>query len=293
MADLSCADDSEVLAKIQEFLRFFPTNAQQAPPVAAPRDDALMPVEELRTVVPENRRRAYDVKRVIRLIVDDGSFFELKPGWAKNVVTALARIDGHPVGVVANQPMHLAGALDSKGAEKYARFATLCSAFGLPIVALCDTPGFLVGSGAEASGIVRRSAKIIYALAHSEVPLYSIILRKGYGLGWNSMGGGRAFGTDLSLAWPSAEILAMSIEGAVDVALRRQWESAADPGAARQALVDRFLREGRAERSAAAFTVDELIDPAESRCRLALALRGYTGANVQDRPPKRHGIPPL
>jgi propionyl-CoA carboxylase beta chain len=189
--------------------------------------------------------------------------------------------------------MHLAGALDANASEKLARFLTLCSAYGLPVLTLCDTPGFLVGSGAEASGIVRRSAKVIYALAHSQVPLYTIIVRKGYGMGWNAMGGGRAFGNDLLMAWPTAEILAMGIEGAVDVALRRQWEQAEDPAAARQALIDKFLAEGRAERAAAAFTIDELIDPAESRARIAMALRNNVGPSVQQMPPKRHGIPPL
>ena len=292
MADLACADDTDVIARIREFLSFLPTNAGQPPPGRA-RPDALGLVPALRDVVPDNRRRAYDMKGAIRLIVDDGTIFELRPQWARNVITALARIDGRVIGVAANQPMHLAGALDSNGSEKLARFLTLCSAFGIPVLTLCDTPGFLVGSGAETSGIVRRSAKVIYALAHSQVPLYTIIVRKGYGMGWNAMGGGRAFGNDLLMAWPSAEILAMGIEGAVDVALRGQWEDEPDPAAARQALIDKFLREGRAERAAAAFTIDELIDPAESRARIAMALRSYVGPSVQQMPPKRHGIPPL
>jgi acetyl-CoA carboxylase carboxyltransferase component len=293
MADLACADDTDVIARIREFLSFLPTNAGLPPPGLPSRPDALGLVPALRDVVPDNRRRAYDMKAAIRLIVDDGTFFELRPQWGKNVITAVARIDGRVIGVAANQPMHLAGALDSNGSEKLARFLTLCSAFGIPVLTLCDTPGFLVGSGSEASGIVRRSAKVIYALAHSQVPLYTIIVRKGYGMGWNAMGGGRAFGNDLLMAWPSAEILAMGIEGAVDVALRRQWEDESDPAAARQTLIDKFLREGRAERAAAAFTIDELIDPAESRARIAMALRNYVGPSVQQMPPKRHGIPPL
>lgn len=293
MADLACADDAEVIRHIRTFLSYLPTNAGRPAPRLPARDDALDLVEELRTVIPENRRRAYDVKKVVRLIVDDGEFFELRPGWAKNMVTALARIDGRSVGIVANNPMYLAGALDANASEKMARFLTLCSAFDLPVVALCDTPGFMVGSKAELSGIVRRSAKVIYALAHSHVPLYSIVLRKGYGLGWNAMGGGRAFGSDITMAWPTAEILAMSIEGAVDVALRGEWENEPDPAAARQALIDRFLHDGRAERAAAAFSFDELIDPAESRARLALALRNHVGPSVLQMPPKRHGIPPL
>ena len=293
MADLACADDREVIANIRQFLSFLPTNAGWPAPRRPARPDALEPVPALRSVVPDNRRRAYDMKRILKLIVDDGELFELRPRWAKNIITALARIDGQSVGVAANQPMHLAGALDANASEKLARFLTLCSAYGLPVLTLCDTPGFLVGSGAEASGIVRRSAKVIYALAHSQVPLYTIIVRKGYGMGWNAMGGGRAFGNDLLMAWPTAEILAMGIEGAVDVALRRQWEQAEDPAAARQALIDKFLAEGRAERAAAAFTIDELIDPAESRARIAMALRNNVGPSVQQMPPKRHGIPPL
>lgn len=293
MADLACDDDAEVIQRIRDFLSYLPTNASQPPPRQPSRPDALEPVPELREIVPENRRRAYDMKRAIRLLVDDGCLFELRPRWARNIITALARIDGQVVGVAANQPIHLAGALDANASEKLARFLTLCSAFGIPVLTLCDTPGFLVGSASEGSGIVRRSAKVIYALAHSQVPLYTIVVRKAYGMGWNAMGGGRAFGSDLLMAWPTAEILAMGIEGAVDVALRRQWEQAPDPEAARQELIDRFLREGRAERAAAAFTIDELIDPAESRARIAMALRNYVGPPVQQMPPKRHGIPPL
>jgi acetyl-CoA carboxylase carboxyltransferase component len=293
MADLACADDAEVIERIRAFLSYLPTNASQPAPRRAERDDVLQPIPALRNVIPASRRRAYDVKKIVALVVDDAEFFELHPRWAKNVVTALARINGQAVGVVANQPMNLAGALDSNGSEKLARFLTMCSAFGLPIVSLCDTPGFMVGSKAELSGIVRRSAKVIYALAHSSVPLLSVVLRKGYGLGMNAMGGGRAFGSDITLSWPSGEIVAMSIEGAVDVALRSEWENEPDPPAARQALIDRFLLEGRAERAAAAFTIDELIDPAETRARLAMALRNNTGPAVLQMPPKRHGIAPL
>lgn len=293
MADIACVDDVDVVERIKEFLSYLPTNAAQEPPRLGERTDAVTSVEELRDVIPENRRRGYDVRKVVELLVDDGEFFELKRGWARNVVTAFARIDGRPVGVVANNPLVLAGSLDANGSEKMARFLTLCSAFDVPVVALCDTPGFMVGSTSEMQGVVRRSAKVVHALAHSRVPLLSVILRKGYGLGWNAMGGGRAFGNDVLLAWPTAEILAMSIEGAVDVALRREWESAEEPAKARQALIDRFLHEGRVVRAAAGFTVDDLIDPAETRARLAMALRNHVGPAVIQMPPKRHGIVPL
>jgi acetyl-CoA carboxylase carboxyltransferase component len=293
MADVACADDGEVIDLIKQFLSYLPTNASQPVPRRPSRADALEPVLELREIIPENRRRAYDVKRVVKLVVDDGEFFELRPSWAKNVVTALARVDGRPVGVIANQPMHLAGTIDANASEKLARFIMLCSAFDLPIVSLCDTPGFMVGSKAELSGLVRRSAKVVWALSHSHVPVIFCALRKAYGLAWNAMGGGRCFGNDIMMAWPTGEILAMGVEGAVDVALRPMWENEADPAAARQALIDRFIFEGRAERAAAAFDVDELIDPAETRARIAKTLRAYTGANVMQMPPKRHGIIPL
>ncbi len=293
MADLACTDDAEAIAHIKAFLSYLPTNASLPVPVLPSRDAADHQVDGLRTVLPESRRRAYDVKRVIEQIVDDGDYFELHPRFARNAVTALARVDGQAIGVVANNPMHLAGALDAHASEKIARFVTLCSAYDLPVLALCDTPGFMVGTKSEEAGVLRRSAKIIHALAHSTVPLYSIVLRKGYGLGWNAMGGGRAFGSDLTLAWPTAEIVAMSIEGAVDVALRKQWENAEDPAASRQLIIDRLLAEGDAVRAAAAFTIDELIDPAESRARIAMALRNHVGPSVAQMPPKRHGIPPL
>ncbi|MCZ7526679.1 MAG: acyl-CoA carboxylase [Acidimicrobiia bacterium] len=293
-ADLVCESDEECLHAIRRYLSFLPTNASAPPPRGPTRDDLLDPVPELRTVVPRDRRRGYDVRGVLRLLVDDGELFELRPEWARNMVTGLARIDGRPVGMMANQPMHLAGAIDASAAEKAGRLLSLCSAFGLPVLSLCDTPGFLPGSGSESAALVRRSAKMLQALGHHAAGLITVVLRKAYGMGMVAMGAQRGLGNDLLLLWPEAEMSAMGIEGAVDVALREHWASADDPEKARRALVERLLERSSAEQTAAGFTVDDLIDPADTRRRVVLALRVVSSNPSRlSLPPKRHPVAPI
>ena len=198
-------------------------------------------------------------------MVDVDSFFEVQPTYAKNLVIAFARLGGHPVGIVANQPMVLAGTLDADACEKSARFISLCDAFGLPLVFFADIPGFLVGSVAEDSGLGRRSARIIFELGRATVPRLSVVLRKGYGLGYLAMCGGRSFDADVALAWPTAEICAMNIEGAVDVAFRKVYEAEPDPVAARQEIIDLFRARVGPLEAAGGFGVDDIIDPADTR----------------------------
>lgn len=293
MVDVACEDDLSCIQSIKDFLAFFPQNAREPLPVIPCDDPEDRAAEELRSVVPLNRRRTYDVRRVIRHIVDHGDYFELKAGHARNVVTALARMGGRPVGVVANQPQALAGVLDSPACDKAARFISMCDAFGLPIVSLIDLPGFMVGSHAEESGLVRHSGKMLMAFGNATVPVVSVVLRKGYGLGYLAMAGGRAFGAEGAFAWPSAELCAMQIEGAVDVAYRKDYESAPDPMARRTELIDSFYSRVNPLRAASGFGLDDVIDPAQTRATICRVLRYAAPRSPRPVPPKYRHIEPI
>ncbi len=294
IADFAARDDQHALDTVKGYLSYLPSNADLAPPVLASghaphgADDALL------NVIPGNPRQVYDVRIAIDAMVDDDSRFELKPDYARNLVTAFARMEGRPVGVIANQAKHLGGTLDVKACEKGAHFVSLCDAFGLPLIYLIDVPGFLLGSGAERTGLARRSARLLYELGHATVPRFSVVLRKGYGLGYIAMCGGRSFDADLAVAWPSAEICAMSIEGAVDVAYRKRVDAAEDPVVARAELVGRFREQLGALRAAEHFGLDDVIDPRETRTVLLAAL-ARSRPRRQTRPSvtKRHGISPV
>jgi propionyl-CoA carboxylase beta chain len=247
----------------------------------------------LTDVVPSNPRHPYDVNDVLRRIVDEDSLLEIQPSHAPNLVIAFARLAGRPVGLIANQPLFLAGALDADACEKSARFISLCDAYGLPLVFFIDVPGFMVGSQAEASKLGRRSARILFELGRATVPRISVVLRKGYGLGFVAMGGGRAFEADLALAWPTAEICAMSIEGAVDVAFRRQFESAPDPAAARQELVELFRSRVGPLEAAAGFGIDDVIDPRDTRRVLIEAIRDLPTRHQDGLSLRQRGISPI
>ncbi len=295
LADLAVADDEAALDAIRTFLSYFPSNARAPMPVVetgpddAPdrRDEALM------DVVPTNQRKGYDVRKVIELVADRDSMFELKPRFGRNLVTVLARLGGRPVGFIANQPGHLAGILDSTACDKGAHFIALCDAFGLPLVSLIDVPGFMIGPGAERTSLGRRSAKLIYELGLATVPRASIVLRKGYGLGYFAMGGGRSFGADLSVAWPGAEICAMSVEGAVDVAYRNDYQSAADPVVRRDELINTFKAQRGAVRGAEHFGIDDVIDPLDTRRLLIRTFERCAPRKLRNHPPKFRSIAPI
>ncbi len=214
VADLEVADDAACLEIVRKYLSYFPAHNQESPPVRESADPADRRVEELYDIVPTAPRRAYDMRKVITAIVDDGDVFWMKPDWAKNIVTGLARIDGQSVGIVANQPMVLGGALDVNAADKAARFVWLCDAFGIPLVFLHDVPGFIVGSAVEKQGIIRHGAKMLFAVSEATVPKVSVILRKSYGAGYFVMNG-LAYEADYIVAWPTAEIAVMGPDGAV------------------------------------------------------------------------------
>lgn len=293
LADLAVESEAEALALARRFLGYLPANARAAPPCLPCDDPAERREEALLTLVPEDRRKGFDVREAIAGIADRGSMLELKPRHAANMVTALARLDGQPVGILANQSLRLGGIIDAAAAEKGARFIAFCDAFGLPLVSLIDVPGFLIGSAAERSRLGRRSAKLPFEWAHATVPRISVVLRKGYGLGYIAMAGGRSMEADAAFAWPSAEICAMSIEGSVDIAHRRAIEAAPDPAAHRQALIDGIRAHTGALRAAEGFGLDDVIDPRDTRTQIIEVLRQCKSRTHGGLPPKKRGIPPI
>lgn len=278
VVDIAVKTDEEAIAAVRKYLAFFGPRAEDW---AAPDASAL------RTVVPQRAKRAYDVRKVIEGICDIGSILELKRDFGKAAVTALARIAGRTVGVVANQPMHLAGAIDSEAAEKSTRFAQLCDAFDIPVLLLCDTPGILVGPEGEATGIVRRASRLLMALANARVPLMSVVLRKAFGLGFYIMGS-QAFRPAVLLAWPGAQYGGMGIEGAVEIAYGREIEAIEDEterAAVRARRVDAMRQEGSAVETAARFLYDDVIDPADTRHLLQLTMDSF--ANLDPKRPRK------
>jgi acetyl-CoA carboxylase carboxyltransferase component len=247
--------------------------------------------EELLDILPDSNRKPYDMYEVIKRIVDDGVYFDLKPQWAKTIITCFARFGGRPVGIVANQPKQLGGILDNDSADKAARFINLCNAFGIPLVYLMDVPGFMVGTKVEAEGIIRHGAKMLYATANATVPKITVVLRKAYGAGYYVMCG-RAYEPDLIVAWPSAEISVMGAEGAVEIIFRKQVEAAEDPTAKRQELIDNFRKIIDVYIAAGNDMIDDVIDPRETRQTICRALELAASKKV-DRPWKRHGVVPV
>jgi acetyl-CoA carboxylase carboxyltransferase component len=291
VGDLEVADDRACLQAIKDYLAFFPSHNREAPPRRAARDPVDRRDEALLTVVPDSPRRAYDVRRVIRAVVDDGDLFELKPAWARNIVVGLARLGGAPVGVVANQPMVLGGALDIDAADKAARFIMLCDAFNIPLVFLQDVPGFLVGSRVERAGIIRHGAKMLYAVSEATVPKLTVVLRKAYGAGYFVMCG-RAFEPDLIVAWPTAEISVMGPEGGTNIVFRKEIAAAADPGQERARRVEQFRALIDPAVAAGSALIDDLIDPRDTRPTLVRALEMARTKTV-DRPWRKHGVMPV
>jgi acetyl-CoA carboxylase carboxyltransferase component len=264
--DVLVADEAEAVAAAKKYLGYFHG--------ALPEWDSP-DQRELRAAIPEDRLRVYDVRKVIAGLADTDSTLELRAGWAPGIVTALARLGGRPVGVIANHPGHLGGAIDSEGADKAARFMQLCDAFDIPLVFLCDTPGFMVGPVAERTGQVRHFARMFVVGASMTVPYVTVILRKGYGLGAQAMAGGSFRSPALTVAWPTGEIGGMGLEGAVRLGFRRELEAEKDDDA-RRALEARLVaaayRNGKALNAATHFEIDDVIDPAATRDRILAIL---------------------
>jgi acetyl-CoA carboxylase carboxyltransferase component len=297
VGDLEVADDPECIDAIKRYLSFFPQHCEEAPPrrvggADGPESDPIDRAdEELLDVLPESNRKPYDMYEVIRRIVDDGEWFDLKPQFAKTIITCLARFGGRPAGIVANQPKQLGGILDNDSADKAARFINLCNAYGIPLVYLMDVPGFMVGSKVEQQGIIRHGAKMLYATANATVPKITVILRKAYGAGYYVMCG-RAYEPDLIVAWPSAEISVMGAEGAVEIIFRKQVQEADDPEAKRRELIENFRKIIDVYVAAGNDMIDDVIDPRETRATICRALEMSAGKRVE-RPFKKSGVVPV
>lgn len=293
IADLAAPDDASALDAIKGYLSYLPSNAEAPLPVIEAEDPIDRRDESLATIVPDSNRRAYDMKKVIAAISDSDSSFEIRPTHARNILTVLARIDGRPVGIIGNQPMHMGGTMTVNACEKAAHFISVCDAFGLPIIYLVDVPGFMVGPMAESSGLARRSGRLLFELGQATVPRMSVILRKGYGLAYVAMAGGRSFGADLCVAWPTSEICAMSVEGAVDVAYRKTLDEAEDSAAARSDMIARFRTQLSPLKAAEAYGIDDVIDPRDTRPVLARALARAKRRRSHRASGRRHPISPI
>jgi len=294
ISHLTATSDADAIALARRLLAYLPLNNLEEPPAAAPAEPAEAAAGGLRAIVPADPNTPYDVREVVERIVDPSSWLELQADYAKNILTGFARLSGSGVGVVANQPSHLAGCLDIGASTKAARFVRFCDAFNFPLVTFVDVPGFLPGSAQEHGGIIRHGAKLLYAYAEATVPKLTVILRKAYGGAYDVMCS-KHLGGDLNLAWPTAEIAVMGAEGAVNILFRREIDRA--PEAEREALRAKLVRDYQVEflnpyLAAERGYVDDVIDPAETRARLLQGL-GLYGTKREDRPPKKHGNIPL
>ncbi|MFH8570253.1 acyl-CoA carboxylase subunit beta [Streptomyces sp. NPDC017993] len=284
-------DEETCLAEVRYLLSLLPSNNRELPPGVPGQDPTDRPCDALLDLVPAGGNHSYDIRAVIDELVDDGEHMEVHATWAPNLVCALARLDGHAVGIVANQPAAMAGVLDIKASEKGARFVQFCDAFNIPLITLVDVPGFLPGVDQEHEGIIRRGAKLLYAYCNATVPRISVVLRKAYGGAYIVMDS-RSIGADIALAWPTNEIAVMGAEGAANVVFRREIAAADDPEAMRAQKIDEYKRElvhpyYAAERG----LVDDVIDPRDTRSVLARSLSMLLSKDA-DLPRRKHGNPP-
>ena len=286
------ADDKACLDEIRYLLSYLPSNNLEEAPVVVATDDPERLCPELVSIMPASSNQAYDMKKVISSVVDDGEFMEYAKHWARNLVCGFARLDGHVVGIVGNQPQVLAGVLDIDSGEKGARFVRTCDAFNIPLVTFVDVPGFLPGTDQEYGGIIRHGAKLLYAYCESTVPRVQIITRKAYGGAYVVMNS-KSIGADLAYAWPSAELAVMGASGAVEILYRRDLAEAADPIARRAELIDEYTeRYANPYVAAERGFVDDVIDPADTRKVLIRSLE-ILRSKREELPKRKHGNMPL
>jgi acetyl-CoA carboxylase carboxyltransferase component len=292
VTDLVAKNDEECLETIRRLVSFLPSSFESMPPRKDTKDDPARSLDTMEKIVPEDTKRAYNIIQVIKAIVDDGEFFELKAKFARNLVIGFGRLDGYPVGLVANQPMFLAGSLDVDASDKAARFIRFCDAFNIPIVTLMDVPGFFPGKQQEEKGIIRHGAKMLYAYAEATVPKITIVLRKGYG-GAKQALCTREMGADQLFVWPGVELAVMGGGGAVNVLYKREIEQSADPAKTRAEKIAEFQERfnGPFEALSKQFA-QAAIRPAETRKRLILSLE-ILRFKKEERPRKKHGLMPV
>ena len=292
VAHFAARDEQAAMDSVRRLLSFLPENNLSAPPFQSTGDDPQRVTPELEQLLPQDPQKAYDVLTVIRCLVDDGDFMEVQENYAANLVVGFARLDGHVVGVVANQPAHLAGVLDINASDKGGRFIRFCDAFHIPLITLVDTPGFLPGIDQEHGGIIRHGAKMIYAYAEASVPKVSLIMRKAYGGAYIVMSSKHLRG-DLNYALPNAEIAVMGPEGAVNIIFRKELAAADNPDSVRQQRILEYRQEFANPYAAAAHGyLNDVILPAEVRTRLVSALESLRNKR-QSAPARKHGNIPL
>lgn len=292
VAHFAAENEQEVYQSVRKMLGYLPSNNMENPPILESQDDPGRMEEALLTIVPTDPNKPYEMKEVIRYIVDDGDFFESHEHFARNIITGFARLKGQSIGIIANQPKVLAGCLDIDASDKAARFIRFCDAFNIPILTLVDVPGFLPGTAQEYGGIIRHGAKMLYAYSEATVPKVTVVTRKSYGGAYLAMCS-RDLGADQVIAWPTAEIAVMGPEGAANIIFRKEISEAKDPEQYRQKMIDEY-RERFSNPYAAASRgyVDMIIDPRETRPKLINAFE-MLFTKRESLPAKKHGNIPL
>lgn len=286
VAHFAAEDDADCISQIKILLSYLPSNYKEKPPQSHCSDPVDRREESLNRIIPDKATRPYDMKKVIKLIVDDGVFYENQQYFARNMITCFARLDGQPVGIIANQPMVMAGSLDINASDKAARFINFCDCFNLPIITLVDVPGYLPGTAQEFGGIIRHGAKLLYVYPQSTVPKITVVLKKAYGGSYLGMNAKQA-GADIVIAWPSAEIAVMGAAGAANIIFRDMSDEA------RQAKIEDYINEFSTPYQAAKRGgVDQIIEPRDTRPTLIRALKMLANKQVQH-PHKKHGNIPL
>ncbi|MFQ5814751.1 MAG: acyl-CoA carboxylase subunit beta, partial [Anaerolineae bacterium] len=292
VAHFAIEGEEACLNEVRRLLSFIPSNNMEDPPAIEASDDPNRPCDDLVTIVPDEPTKPYDIHEVIYSIVDDGDLLEVHPFWAQNIIVGFSRMNGRPVGIVANNPAVLAGVLDVDSSRKAARFVRFCDAFNVPIVTLADIPGYLPGTDQEYGGIISHGAKLLYAYSEATVPKVTVIVRKAYGGAYIVMGS-KHLRADINYAWPSAEIAVMGPEGAVNIVFRREIEAAADPEAKRKELTEEYRQKfANPYITASRGFIDDVIDPRETRSKIITALEMLHN-KTDTNPPKKHGNIPL
>ena len=291
VAHLVADTERQALELVKQLLGYLPQNNNEDPPQVSPYDPADRMDDALNSLIPQDEGEAYDVREILDVVLDRDSFLEVHPAFAPNAVVGFGRLDGYSVGIVANQPMVMAGVLDIDASDKISRFIRICDVYNIPVVTFVDCPGFLPGTDQEYRGIIRHGAKIIYAYCEATVPKISIVTRKAMGGAYVAMSS-RQMRTDIAFAWPGAQIAVMGADAAVRILYRRDIAAAEDPAAAEQAFVDQY-REAffNPYRAADSGQIDEVIEPRETRQRLIRSLE-LLRTKVQQNPPKKHGLFP-
>jgi propionyl-CoA carboxylase beta chain len=292
VAHFASADDKSCLETIRELMTFLPQNNMEDPVKQISADDPMRKDEKLRGIVPIDPNKPYDIRDIIHSNMDNNYFFEVHEHWAKNIVVGFGRLDGAPVGIVANQPAVMAGSLDIDASNKAARFVRFCDAFNIPLIIYEDVPGFLPGTQQEYGGIIKHGAKLIYAFCEATVPRITLITRKAYGGAYVVMSSKHIRG-DINIAYPNAEIAVMGADGAVNIISRSEIDKAQDPQGERKRLIGEYQDKfSNPYKAAEMGYIDDVIDPAETRPKLIEALRMLT-TKRDSNPPKKHGNIPL